>query len=249
MTLSSFIIQNIDDILREWVEFAASLSSGKHLEIEALRNHARKMLFTVAAEMTTSQSDAQQQAKSRGDAPRQIGADETAAETHGDQRYIQGFKLEELIAEFRALRATVIRLWTQQTTIDERTVYELTKFNEGLDQLLAESVTHFSAQLDRARHLFLGMLGHDMRTDLQVILSCSNRLEQSPTKDQIEKFVPHISRSAHHIRAMADDLLDVVRTQLGRRLPIKGAAMDGASACEEVCSSFRQLYPQRELQL
>jgi signal transduction histidine kinase len=249
MTLANFIVANIDAILRDWVEFAGTLSSGKGLELEALRNHARKMLLAVAAEMVTTQTDQQQQAKSRGEAPVLPEHSDTAAETHGDQRYFQGFRLEELIAEFRALRATVIRLWTRQTTLDERTMDELTRFNEGIDQLLAESVVHFAQQLDRARTLFLGVLGHDLRTDLQVILACADRLKRLPTEVQIGKYVPHIEESAHHIRILAEDLLDVARTQLGRKLPIEGAHMDAASACEEVLHPFQQLHPGCEIRL
>lgn len=249
MTLADFIVENVDEILVEWVEFARTLSSGKELEVEALRNHARKMLLAVAADMRTSQSDQQQQAKSRGEGSLHVTMEDTAAETHGDQRYFQGFKLEELIAEFRALRATVIRLWTRRTTINDQTVYELTRFNEGVDQLLAESVVHFVRQLDRARQLFLGVLGHDLRTDLQVILSCSDRLQHSPSKEQIEKYAPHIAESAHHIRALAEDLLDVVRTQLGRQLPLEGASMDAAEVCEEVLHPFQQLHPGCEIRL
>jgi len=249
MTLASFIIENVDEILSEWVTFAKTLASGKELELDVLRNHARKMLLTVAQEMNTSQTDEQQQAKSRGEAPRQAGGEETAAETHGDQRFLHGFTLEELIAEYRALRATVIRLWIRRTTLDERTIYELTRFNEGIDQLLAESVMHFSRQVDRARQLFLGVLGHDLRTDLQIILGCSDRLQRSPSKEQIERYAPHIDKSAHHIRAMVQDLLDVVRTQMGRQLPIRGDYMDGATACEEVLELFRQLHPGCEVRL
>jgi K+-sensing histidine kinase KdpD len=182
VTLASFIIGNIDEILREWVEFARTLASGKELDVEALRDHAKKMLLTVAAEMTTSQTAEQQRAKSRGEAT-VPGSGETVAGTHGDQRYLQGFKLEEMIGEYRALRATVIRLWSRHTTLDERAVDELTRFNEGIDQLMSESVTRFSRQVDRARQLFMGVLGHDLRTDLQVILACAERLEHSPSKE------------------------------------------------------------------
>jgi signal transduction histidine kinase len=249
MTLSEFIVENVEEILSQWVEFARTLSSGKPLDVEGLRDHAKKMLLAVAAEMATGQTDAQQQAKSRGEAPVIEGAEDTAAETHGDQRYLQGFKLEELVAEFRALRATVIRLWTHTTPVDERTVYELTRFNEGIDQLLAESILHFSAQLNRARQLFLGMLGHDLRTDLQVIFACADRLQRSPSAEQIEKYVPHINQSANHIRMMAEDLLDVVRTQLGRQLPVEGADMDAAALCEEVLLPFQQLHPECKIGL
>lgn len=43
------------------------------------------------------------------------------------------------------------------------------RFNEAIDQALAESVDFFSNQVDQARNLFLGMLGHDLRNPLQTI--------------------------------------------------------------------------------
>ena len=37
-------------------------------------------------------------------------------------------------------------------------------FNEAIDQALCASIGHFSGEVDRARNLLLGVLGHDMRT-------------------------------------------------------------------------------------
>lgn len=243
MALASFIVQNVDEILEEWVEFAHTLTSSTGLDLEALRDHAKRMLLTVASEMVTSQTDDVQKTKSRGEAAREPNADDTDAETHGDQRYLHGFKLEELMAEYRALRATVIRLWVSRESMDERTVYELTRFNEGIDQLIAESVASYSNQLDHARQLFMGVLGHDLRADLQVILAGADRLERRPTKDQIEECVPHIKQSAHHVSSMVQDLLDVTRTHFGTQLPIESTQVDTALTCETVLHPFRQLHP------
>src|SRR5688572_10252088 len=103
MTLARFIVENIDQILAEWVEFAQTLVSGRDLDLDALRDHAKLMLLTIAREMANEQSDAQQQAKSRGEAPVDLLAGETAAQSHGDQRYGVGFNLEELVSEYSAL--------------------------------------------------------------------------------------------------------------------------------------------------
>ena len=46
---------------------------------------------------------------------------------------------------------------------------DMIRFNEAIDQAIAESIGFFSAQVDQARNLFLGMLGHDMRSPLQTI--------------------------------------------------------------------------------
>lgn len=248
-TLCNFIRAHVDEILEEWVAFARKLTAGKNLDLEALRDHARNMLLAVADEMTAEQTDAQQQQKSRGESPADANAEESAAQTHGDQRFEQGFKLENLVAEYRALRATVVRLWTHNANVTQRTLYELTRFNEGIDQLLAESVTRYSRQLDRARELFMGVLGHDLRTDLHVILTCATRLQTQPTKEQVDKYVPYLNESARRILTMSEDLLDVARTRLGSQLPIQGSLMNATAACEEVVHSFSALHPARDIRL
>jgi hypothetical protein len=45
-----------------------------------------------------------------------------------------------------------------------RTLQDVIRFNEAIDQAVAESIGHFSAQVEQGRNLLLGMLGHDMRT-------------------------------------------------------------------------------------
>ena len=38
----------------------------------------------------------------------------TAAKQHGARRAESGFTVEQMVAEYRALRASVIRLWTKE---------------------------------------------------------------------------------------------------------------------------------------
>ncbi len=105
-------------------------------------------------------------------------AGNTEAETHAFLRARSGFTINQLAAEYRSLRASVLHLWTkacEPSAIDPRDVY---RFNEAIDQAVVESVAFFSAQIENERNLFLGMLGHDMRGPLQVIqltsLTCPN---------------------------------------------------------------------------
>ena len=61
MTLSTFITENVDQILGEWSAFASTLAPNSNLDLEAQQVHAKHMLLTVAQEMESEQSDAQQQ--------------------------------------------------------------------------------------------------------------------------------------------------------------------------------------------
>src|SRR5690606_5251528 len=91
----------------------------------------------------------------------------TAAETHASLRHAGGFNMDQMVSEYRALRASVIQLWSMQLTeITRKDILDLTRFNEAIDQALVESISHYSAKLDYSRNLFLGILSHDLRGPL-----------------------------------------------------------------------------------
>jgi len=43
---------------------------------------------------------------------------------------------------------------------------DIGRFNEAIDQAIAESVDYLSSEVDRWRAVFLGVLGHDLRGPL-----------------------------------------------------------------------------------
>src|SRR5689334_4471196 len=112
MRLSQFITANMASILEEFVEFARShTTAGRTMDIGSLRDHAAGMLAAIALDMQQPQSAPDQTRKSRGDAPVAPQSPDTAAELHGAARAVSGFSLDEMLAEYRALRASVLRLW------------------------------------------------------------------------------------------------------------------------------------------
>ncbi|WP_448171988.1 RsbRD N-terminal domain-containing protein [Rhizobacter fulvus] len=110
MKLSAFIGANRDAIVNEWEAFARALPAGRSMTNLALRDHCREILTAIALDMETSQTREQQSSKSKDVAPA-VGTHESAAESHGTLRHLAGFDLVQLVAEFRALRASVLSLW------------------------------------------------------------------------------------------------------------------------------------------
>ena len=143
MRLAEFIKVNTGTILAEWVTFAAgSGKAGEAMDLDALRDHAAEMLCTIVIDLETTQSDAEEAEKSKGRAPTEIAGLLTAAEIHGAGRAEAGFTLGEMVSEYRALRASVIRLWTEASgTLTGEDLSDLTRFNEAIDQATAESIT------------------------------------------------------------------------------------------------------------
>ena len=63
-----------------------------------------------------------------------------------------GFDLWAVIAEYRALRASVLRLWRESgPTPDLRDLDDLTRFNESIDQSLTHAVRSYVEQVERDR--------------------------------------------------------------------------------------------------
>lgn len=145
MKLSEFIDANVEEILREWDKFAQALFPTKDKNRAfLLRDHAREMLLDITKDMEKAQTLAEQAAKSKGDRP--YHPDESAANVHGMLRQHDGFSAAEIVAEFRALRATVLRLWLPKiTTLSAEIIQEIVRFNESIDEAVADSLFTYNS--------------------------------------------------------------------------------------------------------
>jgi signal transduction histidine kinase len=168
-------------------------------------------------------------------------------QSHAGTRLAAGFKLNEVMAEYRALRASVVRLWVNSIAgAEPGTLDELARFNDALDEALADAIGHFSEALDRSRELFMGVLGHDLRTPLHVILQSAESLNR-PTRRSPAELIGFILESARHMQRMIEDLLDVSRTRLGGSLPLEPASTDLAAICNQTLRELRALHPKTSL--
>jgi signal transduction histidine kinase len=168
--LSEFILSNLEEILKEWESFASTVLPGKQFNKAMLRNDAAAMLTTIARNMEMSQTAAQQTVKSKGRGPR--SAQDTSAEAHSVNRLSQGFNEVQSLSEFRAVRATVVRLWMNSSPeLDESAIYQLIRFNEGIDQAVSESAARFMKLVEESRDFAIAVLAHDLRNPLKGILS------------------------------------------------------------------------------
>ena len=112
MRLAAFLSHdtNIERILASWEAFAATLlPAAASMSALALRNHAPHILSAIAKDLATPQSRQQQVEKSLGRAPLASDAPATAAQTHAVLCARAGFDINQLVAEYRALRASVLR--------------------------------------------------------------------------------------------------------------------------------------------
>lgn len=118
-----------------------------------LRDHLKIMLETIAADLARPESDHQRAEKSKGHPP----DNKSAATTHGAQRLDLGFSLVSAMAEYRALRASVTRLWQDAhiaKPVSKAANEDIIRFNEAIDQSVSESVHSYSEEKDKETRVF-----------------------------------------------------------------------------------------------
>ena len=176
MRLAEFIRQNKKDLVAEWEAFAATLlPAAEGMTPLALRDHVQEIL--QASPGSRHFSDA-------GGAVGEVegrSPESCAPARHGRanaRRPAGSGRLRHQPARRRVPRTARkrLRLWIDSSVPDYLEVEDIIRFNEAIDQAVAESVGHFHAHVERARNLLLGMLGHDMRSPLNTILTTASYL-------------------------------------------------------------------------
>lgn len=150
MRLAKFIEKNRDEILQTWEDYARELStSPDSMPTSELRDHAEEMLEFIREELDSREERNSTEFFLRGALPAHV--ENSAAILHGNQRMEWGFSVRDMIAEFRALRASVIRLWSARTPRINRD--DLIAFDAAIDQAQTESVDRFTSKKERQARL------------------------------------------------------------------------------------------------
>ena len=252
MRLSDFIVTNREPILAEWEAFARTCAPASgSMDISALRDHASEMLTVIAADLKTPQDKHEQAEKSKGNAPDVDANKKTAAEKHGADRAESGFTTDQMVSEYRALRASVIRLWTKaQGELTSAELEDLTRFNEAIDQSLAESITRYTQDLDHSKEMFLAILGHDLRTPLgAVMMSAEFMLETKELKEPHLTLASRIASSSKRMNQMIGALLDFTRSRLGGGIPIVRTEVDMGKVVHDVVNEISAAHPDRTIKV
>ena len=248
MRLADFILQHMDDILARWEDFAGGLPNARSMSLAELRDHAEQILRAVCKDLALHQTTEARDLKGKGRAP-PIDAGETAAQTHALLRARAGFNINEMAAEYRALRASVLGLWVDARDPRTTDLADMLRFNEAIDQAICESVSFFSAEQERARNLLLGILGHDMRNPLNAIQLTAHHLKNLNAGEAVSSAAAMLIRSGARMRVLLDDLTDYNRKRLGVGLYIIPSEIDLRNILEDEVQELRNAHPDREIEL
>jgi signal transduction histidine kinase len=248
MRLAEFILTNVEPILAEWETFACTVwPAPASTDPAQLRDHAEAILRATVQDMRSVQSVAQQVAKSTGhghDHPAGRRLD-SASDLHGAGRVDSGFKLPEVLAEYRALRASVVRLWRKSMPEpDVHDIDDLSRFHESIDQSLATAVASYTDRVDHARQLFLAILGHDLRNPLNaMMLSAQVIMGLEGAGPDVVEMAEQVRNSSAEMGRLVADLLDFTAAGFGGGMPLKYAPTDLARLCADVVHETRLANP------
>jgi signal transduction histidine kinase len=239
MALVTFIRDHREEIIAEFARFARTLMPpGMDMSDVELRDHADDILAAVIRDMRTAQTSAEQMRKSEGRGT--VNAMHASAKDHADDRIQHGFTFRSVLAEFRALRATVLRLYEEDGGTD---LSQARRFNEAIDEALTESMDRFAVQTDFFRDQTIGILSHDLRTPLGAITTGAALLtvpEDNP--ERRARVASRIVSSAQRMQRMIADLLDLTRARLGGEIPLTRTPSDLQRICEEVITEAREAH-------
>jgi len=240
LPLARFIGREMDGIVQHWEAFARTLlPAAATMSGVALRDHAEPILLAIARHIDSDQPEA-------------ASPEATAATTHGALRHTSGFNLLQLASEYRALRASVVKLWRSHLPKEHHEVLdELARFNHSVDQALGESIASYADEVGRSRDTFLAILGHDLRSPLSAVSMSGHYLSRVGLADGKHQgqAVARIQRAAAKMDAMVRDLLEYTRTRLGRGIPVVREPCRIGAICEGELEEMKAGHPEREFRL
>lgn len=245
-TLAQFITSATNEIASEWEEFARKyLPAASSINLQARRDHVVGMLQRIAQDLDTPQTKREQSDKSKG-MDDGLVTSATAANAHGTDRAAHGFTPTEVIAEFRALRASVLRLWSEaQGEFSRANLTDVMRFNEAIDQLLAESMSRYALDVENSKDLFLGVLGHDLRNPLgAIMMSASVMMTQEGPEWSHYTTASRILNAGTRMDQLIGDLVDFTRSKLGAGIPISRTACDLEQVARQTVEEIRAFHPE-----
>jgi len=245
MQIATFIDKNSELVLDACDCFTAlSGSPAKRGHSADLRSHAEWALKEIVREMRRLQARGSPAATDTDTDP------ESTTKLRAADHYAAGCGVDELVDEFRALRFNVLRLWMDAQDLQSFEIEDIAVFNEAVDRLLAETVTHYTIEVGRTQAMFLAMLGHDVRTPLGTIMLAAERMFKDPALTPKNANSAHlILKSVRRVDGLLSDMLDFAVTKLSPKVPVSGSMMNLRDAFEQVRAELCAIYPEHIIRI
>lgn len=102
-------------------------------------------------------------------------------------------------------------------------------------------------QIEEARDLFIGILGHDLRNPLQAIQIAAATMARKGLPAEHGFPLSVVVESADRMNRIISDLLDFARGRFGRGIPVAPREMSMEAVCKRVVAELAVAHPKGEL--
>jgi signal transduction histidine kinase len=100
------------------------------------------------------------------------------------------------------------------------------------------------------KDIYIGVLGHDLRTPLSAILMTARTLLMRGKLEETERTqVSRMARNAERMASLIRDVLDYTRNHATGGLPINRRTCDMGDVCSEIIEDLQLLHPDRKIHL
>jgi signal transduction histidine kinase len=240
--LAAFLRDHGQGIVESWLAEVVSLPSATRRSRALLRDDMPALVQQIADALEANATIATAEAVN------------SVATAHARGRFEQGYDIRDMVIEYSIFRRTIIEHYAAHAGgLDEDArghVRAIAYLNVMLDAAIADAIAGFMFERDRARDVFIGILGHDLRAPLQSFVMGTEMLMAGDTvePDAVGKIVPRMARSARRMAGMIRDLLDFTRAHMGGGIPIETSPFDLEDLIEEVIEEQTAAHPQRDIQ-
>jgi signal transduction histidine kinase len=157
-------------LLDQWRAQVRALPSARLLDTPTLNDHIPNLIEELATALRSGSEASIAEVMEEGTPP-----------AHGEQRYQDGFDIEEVVSEYNILRACVHDLAERNGLQVQGKPFHI--LNRVLDGAIGAAVQAFAAQrareVQRRREEYLAFVAHDLRTPLNAIGLVMGFLERS----------------------------------------------------------------------
>ncbi len=191
--LAALIRQERDALLAEWRREVRQLPVAQHLDAPTLNDHLPELLEELACELEGSSDETMIEA----------GLEECPV-IHGLERLRIGFDVEEVVAEYNALRSVIQNLAERNgLSLHGKTNHIVNRVIDGAIGLAVKTYTTQKAlEVQQRREEHLSFVAHDLRTPLSAIAIAAKLLDTN---------LPHEAKDAR-----AATLLETLHRNINR---------------------------------
>ena len=246
--IGALIQCSIDVLVERWCARAlAEQTVARQVHHAALRDHLPKFLRAIGQVLSQSGTDGTPQHR-------------LPALEHGEERWVHGWSLSELVRDYQLLRLVILE-YLEQSLCRPLHTRETMAVGVFIDDAIAASIGTYVAkrdeevrgmETDRIRALeqanrrkdeFMAVLAHELRNPLAPIADSVKILRAliSDPPARIAATIDVIHRQSHQLIRLVDDLLDVARMGLGR-LELRKSRCDLATVLQEAMQASAPLF-------